>query len=342
MTTKIAVIGAGTWGTALAKLLAEKGEEVILWAYEPEVAESINKEHRNVLFLTEATLPQSIKATNDISEALSGKKIAISVVPVQVLRRVWERGASSLSTDSLLVSCSKGIEEGTGKLVSQILADCLPNHPHDHRVYLSGPSFAKEVAKGVPTAVTIAGTNEEVTKKMQRLFRTETFLTFTHDDVIGVELAGAVKNVIAIATGTSDGLGFGKNTRAALITRGLYEMIKLGQALGAKPYTFMGLAGIGDLVLTATDEQSRNYMVGKRLGGGEAIRDIIGSMTMIAEGYKTSVAVKDLINCYDISAPICTTVYEMLHKDLPPKEGAHKLCKLALAEELRSVQQKNS
>jgi glycerol-3-phosphate dehydrogenase (NAD(P)+) len=338
MATKVAVIGAGTWGTALAKLLAEKGVDVTLWAYEPEVAESINKEHRNALFLSDIALPPALKSTNDLNEALTDKEVAVSVVPTQVLRKVWEMAAASLSTDTILVSCSKGIEEGTKKLVSQILSESLPNHAEDRRVFLSGPSFAKEVAHNLPTTVTIAGKNSDYTKKIQDLFRTETFLTYTHDDIIGVEVGGAVKNVLAIATGTSDGLGFGRNTRAALITRGLYEMTKIGLALGAQSHTFMGLAGIGDLVLTATDELSRNYTVGHRLGSGEAIGDIIGGMTMVAEGYKTSIAVKELTDEFNIDAPICNTVYEMLHADLSPQDGAYRLCHRPLAEELRGIE----
>jgi len=338
MVQNIAVVGAGSWGTALAKLLADKGEDVTLWAYEPEVVESINREHRNNIFLPNTELPSSLKVTNNIEESLAGKDVAVSAIPVQVLRGVWTKAAPFLSRDTVIVSCSKGIEENTKKLVSQILSEILPDHPSKNRVFLSGPSFAREVARNLPTTVTIAGQDQDVAKRMQELFRTESFLTFVHDDVVGVEVGGALKNVIAIATGTSDGLGFGKNARAALITRGLYEIIKIGQVLGAQPHTFMGLAGIGDLVLTATDELSRNYSVGKRLGKGESIDQIIGSMKMIAEGHKTSAAVYDLVQQFEISAPICTTVYQMLHEGLSPRDGAYHLCHMALAEELRSVQ----
>lgn len=337
MSERIAVIGAGTWGTALARLLANKHEDVILWAYEPEVARSINQDHRNCFFLSEIDLPKNLKATNDIAEALAGRKIVVSVVPTQVLRKVWEKAAPALEKGTVVVSCSKGFEEGTQKLPSEILAECMPEQHADYRVALSGPSFAKEVARDLPTSVTIAGNNADIAKKIQNIFRTERFLPFTHSDVVGAEVGGAVKNVIAIATGISDGLGFGKNARAALITRGLYEMIKIGKARGADPYTFIGLAGIGDLLLTATDEMSRNYTVGKRMGHGEKIEDIIGGMKMVAEGYRTSVAVNDLLKKHGINAPVCATTYRILHRGMEPREGAAHLCSLKLAEELRAL-----
>ena len=337
MSPKISIVGAGTWGTALAKIIAEKHEDVVLWAHEPEAVSSINETHRNALFLKDFDLPPHLKATGDFQAALADRDVVFSVVPAQVLRGVWTKAAAYLHPEAILVSCTKGLEEHSGKLASEILAECLPQHPSSRRVYLSGPSFAKEVAQHMPTTVTVAGTDQEVARTVQQLLRTETFITFTHRDVVGVEVAGAVKNVLAIATGTGDGLGYGKNTRAALITRGLYEMTKIGMAKGAEAYTFMGLAGIGDLVLTATDEQSRNYTVGKRLGRGEKIGDIIANMTMVAEGYKTSAALHSLIKKHHISAPICDTVYRMLHENLDPKIAAHELCSIALTEELRSV-----
>ncbi len=338
MGRRIGVVGAGNWGTALAKLLCEKGEDVTIWAYEPEVVESINRSHRNCKYLAEAALPQNLRATDDLAKAIGGSEVVLSVVPSQFVRRVWQRGAPHLTADTILVSCSKGIEQDTQQLISEVLDECLPQHPADHRVFLSGPSFAREVAKNLPTTVTIAGINPEITKRIQSLMRTERFLTFTHHDVIGVEIGGAVKNVIAIATGTSDGLGYGSNSRAALITRGLYEITKIGRAKGAEFQTFMGLSGIGDLVLTATDEQSRNYTVGKRLGLGERIEDIIASMDMIAEGYYTAIAVNRFVAEHQITAPICTTVYRMLHESLPPNEAAAQLCSMGLAEELRALQ----
>lgn len=337
MDYRIAIIGSGSWGTALARLLGNKFNDVIMWAHEPEVAASINKGHKNSMFLTDVELPTNITATNDIGEALRGRNVVFSVVPAQSLRKVWKHTAKHLLKDAILVSCTKGIEADTLKLPAHILADCLPDHPPHKFVCLSGPSFALEVAHDLPTAVTIAGSDATVAREVQALIRTDTFLTFTHDDVIGIEVGGAVKNVIAIATGVSDGLGYGRNTRAAIITRGLYEISKIGLSLGAKAYTFMGLAGVGDLVLTATDELSRNYSVGKRLGGGERIDDITASMTMVAEGCTTAPAVHKLVSLHNLSAPICTTVYQMLYKGLAPRDAATRLCSVNLAEELRAV-----
>lgn len=337
MEYKIAIIGSGSWGTALARLLGQKFSDVMMWAYEPDVATSINRDHHNALFLSDVELPAHVRATNDLAQALKGRNIVFSVVPTQTLRSVWKRGASHLSPDAIVVNCTKGIEATTLKLPCHILADCLSKHPPHKFTCMSGPSFAREVAADLPTAVTIAGIDPMVTKDVQTILRTDKFLTFTHDDIIGVEVGGAVKNVIAIATGTSDGLGYGKNARAALITRGLYEISKIGLAMGAKAHTFMGLAGMGDLVLTATDKMSRNYSVGKRLGAGENIDEIIGSMTMVAEGYATAAAIHDFVTQRRISAPICETVYEMLYHSLSPRDAAQKLCTTTLAEELRAV-----
>ena len=337
MDHRIAIIGSGSWGTALARLLGNKFDDVIMWARESDVAASINEEHKNSLFLTDVELPSTISATNDIALALKGRNVVLSVVPAQSLRKVWERAAKYLSNDAILVSCTKGIEADTLKLPANILTDCLPDHPQHKMVYLSGPSFAREVAQDLPTAVTVAGIDPIVTRDVQGILRTDKFLTFTHDDIIGVEVGGAIKNVIAIATGVSDGLGYGRNTRAAIITRGLYEITKIGLSMGAKPHTFMGLAGMGDLVLTATDELSRNYSVGRRLGSGEGIDDIVASMTMVAEGHATAAAVYEFVSQRKISAPICATVYQMLYKGLSPRDAAQKLCSATLADELRAV-----
>lgn len=337
MASRIGIIGAGSWGTALAKLLADKGEDVVMWAFETDIVDAVNHEHRNNRYLSDIPLPSTLRATTDLAEALQGKEFVLSVVPAQFVRTVWSRAARHLGSDTILISCTKGIEQDTQKLISVVLEETLPNHPTQLRVVLSGPSFASEVAHNLPTSVTITGIDGTITRRAQQLMRTPTFLTFTHSDVIGVEIGGAVKNVIAIATGASDGLGYGHNARAALITRGLYEIIKIGQQRGADPHTFMGLAGVGDLVLTATDTQSRNYTVGFRLGRGERIGDIIAGMTMVAEGYYTSVAVQGFVTEHGITAPICTTVYRMLHESLKPRDAASKLCSMSLDDELRSV-----
>lgn len=334
---EVGVIGAGSWGTTLAALLAEKGHDITIWAYEKEVAEEINSKHTNKMFLGSEPLPKGLKATNSLKEAVHEKSIVVFAVPSHAARGVLESINENLSKDTIIVSCTKGIETETGKLMSDILHESLPSHPVSNFTYLSGPSFAKEVLKKLPTTVVIAGKDLNNARKIQQLFRTDRFLTFLSEDVIGVEVGGAVKNVIAIATGMSDGLGFGHNTRAALITRGLYEMIKIGRALGANTLTFAGLAGIGDLVLTCTSPSSRNWYVGHELGKGRKISDILKDMKMVAEGVKTTGAVHRLIEKLKITAPICTEMYRIIYEGKHPKEAVEDLTKLELHEELRSI-----
>ncbi len=337
MTKAVGVIGAGSWGTAISKLLADKGFEVCLWCHEREVAEGINQNQQNPIYLPDVTLPKQIQATNSLNLAIEDKEILVSVVPSHHVRTIWQDGADCLKAETILVSATKGIELKTHSLMSEVLRDVLPNHPITNRVFISGPSFAPEVVKNLPASVVIAGQDAQVREKIRDFFRTDTFLTFSNEDVAGVEVGGAIKNVIAIATGMSDGLGFGHNARAAIITRGLYEMVKIGQALGANPITFMGLAGIGDLVLTCTAELSRNHTVGKLLGQGKKLEEILGGMNMVAEGIPTAEAVYNLAEKHKINAPICKVVYLMLYEDLTPREAATWLCSRPMEDELRSI-----
>lgn len=333
----ITVLGAGSWGTALAKTVAENGHKVTIWAYEPEVANSIQKNHKNPYYLTETELPATLSAYSDLKYALENAEIIVSVVPSHALRNVLKEASKFITKNSIIVSCTKGIEIETGELVSEIIEKSLPSIPKSNLTFLSGPSFAIEVAKNLPTSVVIAGTETKTTKIIQGIFRTNNFLTFTHNDVIGVEIGGAIKNVIAIATGASDGLGFGANSRAALITRGLYEMIKIGAKFGANPLTFTGLSGMGDLILTCTSTTSRNYSLGYELGQGKQLSEILGNMKMVAEGVKTSEAIYKIIKEKNITAPICTEVYNMLYKGKSPKQAAIDLTGLELQEELRTI-----
>lgn len=337
MAQQIAVVGAGSWGTALAVLLAGKGFDVLMWAFEPEVAEGINRHRANPRYLQEISLPKGVRATASLEEALRGRRVVLSAVPSHALRSVWSASAPFLDPGAILVSCTKGIESESLKLMHEVLAECLPSHPDANRVVLSGPSFAKEVAQGLPTSVVIAGHDGDVCKRVQEFFRTESFLTFTNDDVVGVEVGGAVKNVIAIAAGISDGLALGHNSRAAIITRGLYEMIKIGRALGANPLTFAGLSGIGDLILTCTARLSRNHTVGEALGRGRPLADALGATGMVAEGVETSKAVKRLAAREGISIPICDAMERILHEGLSPRRAVEELCRMALADELRSL-----
>jgi len=337
MIKNISVIGSGSWGTALAGLLGNKGADVMMWAFEDEVARGINEAGKNPQYLSEYKLPSSVRATTDLEKAISHGKMIVSVVPSHAFRDVWSRGAKSLDPESIIVNCTKGIEATSLMLMSEIFSECLPEHPKKRRAVLSGPSFAAEVAKALPTSVVIAGEDPKCTTFIQDTFRTDFFLTFTHDDVIGVETGGAVKNVIAIAAGVSEGLGLGNNARAAIITRGLYEMIKLGKALGANPLTLTGLSGIGDLALTCTGELSRNHRVGAELGRGLSISEITEGMKSVAEGITTADAIHRLAKKHGINLPICEMTYNLLHEGLDPKEAVQKLCNMRLAKELGSI-----
>lgn len=337
MNAHISVIGAGSWGTALAKVLAEKGNRIDLWAFEPLVARHINLRHKNPLYLSDIRLPEAISATNRLEDAVSGHNILVSVIPSHALRRVWKQASKYIEEDAVIVSCTKGIESRGHKLMNQVLAEVLPGHPARLRTSLSGPSFAHEAAKRLPTSVVIAGSDAVVCRRVQELFRTNTFLTFTSDDIVGVEVGGAVKNIVAIAAGISDGLGLGANSRALIITRGLYEMIKIGRAFGARTLTFVGLSGIGDLVLTCTAEKSRNHMVGKLIGKGRSMDNILKGMKMVAEGVPTAKAIFGFIKKHGINAPICETVYRILFKNLSPKDAVSMLCGLPLKEEMGAI-----
>lgn len=331
---KIGVIGAGSWGTALAALLAEGEGQVLLWAFEPEVAESISKNHQNPIYLAGEALPPRLKASSDLKGVVAGADVLVNVVPSHLSRLVWEKAAPFVGASCLIVNASKGFEFTSRKRLSQVLSECLPKHPAGHFVTLSGPSFAKEVLKHLPTTVVIAGTDRAVMEKVQKLFRRDWFLTYLNEDVVGVEVGGAVKNVIAIAAGICDGMGLGLNTRAALITRGLYEMTKLGKALGANPLTFAGLSGIGDLILTCTGELSRNRTVGMRLGQGEKLDAILKDMKSVAEGVQSTKVVYELIQKHKINNPVCVEMYRILYESKLPTQALQDLLALDLKEEL--------
>lgn len=337
MGERIGVIGAGAWGTVLAALLSRKGKEVVLWAHEPEVVEQINRRHINTNFLPDISLPPDLSASHTLADVVRGARYILLVCPSHVVRHVATRLAPDLARDAIVVTASKGIEIDTGKLISEVLAEALPHHATGRCVYLSGPSFAKEVAQEQPTAVVIAGHDPAVTATVQALFRTPFFLTFCHDDPVGVQIGGAVKNILAIAAGILDGLRLGHNTRAAMITRGLYEIMKLGRALGANPLTFVGLAGLGDLILTCTGDLSRNRAVGIALGQGRSMADIAAGTRTVAEGIATAKAVYMLIQTHRIKAPICTAVYDILYAGKPPRQAVTELSAMELHEELGAL-----
>ncbi len=329
--TTIAVLGAGSWGTTLASLLAAKGDTVRLWAYEPEVVAQVNRSHENAMFLPGVRLPASLQAYGDAAEAVEGAEIIVSAPPSHVVRAVVGKLRDVVVPGALVVSATKGIEADTLALMSQVFASELPRARF---VVLSGPSFAAEVCEGQPTAVVAASTDERAAGDAQRIFATPKFRVYSGRDVIGVELAGALKNVIAIAAGILEGLGLGHNPRAALITRGLAEITRLGVAMGAEPLTFAGLAGMGDLVLTTTGSLSRNRSLGLALARGETLEVYRASHRSVAEGANTSLAGVALGRRMGVELPIIQKVCEVLFGGQPARDAVAQL----MGRELKSEQ----
>ena len=327
----IAVLGAGSWGTTLANLLAAKGEAVRLWAYEPEVVDAVNRSRENPVFLPGITLCASLRACVDPVEAVRGAAVVVSASPSHVVRPVIRGAGPAVAPGTLVVSATKGIEADTLALMSEVFAECLPQARF---AALSGPSFAIEVAQGQPTAVVAAARDAATARDAQSLFATPTFRVYSGGDVVGVELAGALKNVIAIAAGILEGLGLGHNPRAALITRGLAEITRLGVAMGADPLTFAGLAGMGDLVLTATGSLSRNRALGVAVAQGETLEHYRATHRTVAEGANTSLAGAALGARHGVELPITTQVCDVLFRGKPPREGVAEL----MTRELKSEQ----
>ncbi len=322
MTEIAAVLGAGSWGTALAKLLADKGFETRLWSRRASLADAINANRKNPDYLKDAELPACLRATTDLKDAVSGATLIVGVVPTQGTHEVLKVAAPHVSQDAPIVSATKGIEIGTLRLVSDIYAE---HFDKSKLAFLGGPSFANEVALNIPTAVSVAGFDPDNCDRVQRAFATDRFRVYSTDDVIGVELGGALKNVIAIAAGIADGLGFGQNTRAGLITRGLAEISRLAIEMGANPLTLAGLSGMGDLVLTCCGDLSRNRTVGLRIGRGEKLPDILTSMNMVAEGVHTAKSAHALAEKRGVEMPITAEVFRMLHEGKSPLESVGSL-----------------
>lgn len=323
MSERIGIVGAGSWGTALADLLARNGHDVALWSFEKDVAETIEAQHENTRYLKGVTLASSLHATTDLAAAVRDASVVVSVSPAQHVRAIMSDAARDMRSDALVVSASKGIEQERLSTMAQVLAQVLPQGAAT--AYLSGPSFALEVAKGMPTAVTIASHDETVALRAQDIFQTPQFRAYTSDDVVGVELGGALKNVIAVAAGMVNGLGLGHNTTAALITRGLAEITRLAVELGANPLTLSGLAGMGDLILTCTGGLSRNRHVGVEIGKGRTLTDVLGEMTMVAEGVATTRAAHTLAQRAGIEMPIVAEVHAVLFEDRPAAEAVENL-----------------
>lgn len=325
----ISVIGAGSWGTTLACLLSDKGYDVTLWVHEKELAEEINNTRINRIYLPDIILPDNLKVTYSIDVTVKKARYIVNAVPAQFTRAVFKEALPYMPDQTIIISASKGIERGTLLTVSSILKE-LSAHPV---AVLSGPSFAKEVIKKMPAAVTLAAEDKNIGYMLQEVFSLNNFRVYTHDDIIGVEIGGALKNVMAIAAGISDSLGLGNNARASLITRGLAEMTRLGIAMGAKERTFSGLSGIGDLVLTCTSPLSRNYTVGAKLGQGIKLKDILNQTKSVAEGVATAESAYDLSKKYNIEMPIVEQVYKVLNEDKDPVLAVKDLMERSLKTE---------
>ena len=311
--TRMAIVGGGSWGTALAIHCANVGMSVNLWVYEEDLARRMAETRENDVYLPDAPLPDAIRVTHSSEDCLAGAQMVMSVVPSHLSREVWSAAHSYLPVDATLINATKGIEDGTYLTSSGVLAESIGGDIQDRMVTLSGPTFAREVALGLPAAAVIAGNNAELASTVQLTVNSESFRFYTNLDPIGVEISASLKNVMAIAVGICDGLGLGHNARAALITRGLAELARLGVALGADPLTFQGLAGVGDLVLTCTGDLSRNRTLGLRLGQGEKLADITASTPMVAEGVKTTRSARGLARREGVEMPITEEIYEVLY-----------------------------
>lgn len=328
----VAVVGAGSWGTAFAAMLAGRHESVTLWAHETEVFADLRDRRENRAFLPGIALPEGVRPTSDLAEAVSGKTAVIFAVPSHHLRGVAARAAAHLFPGACLVSLAKGVENGTLKRMTEVLAEVSPGHA-PRIAALSGPTFAREVAEGKPTGATVAARDLSVARRLQHALSGSRFRLYADDDVTGIEIGGALKNVMAIAAGMADGLGFGHNARALLISRGLAEISRLGVRLGANSHTFAGLAGMGDLVLTCTGDLSRNRTVGVRVGRGERIGDVLSGMTMVAEGVRTAVSAVELSRRAGVPMPITEQVHGILHEGKDAREAVSELFSRALKRE---------
>lgn len=329
---KIVVVGSGSWGTALALTLARKNcYDVVMWEYNKELAEKLEKTRENEL-LPGVKFPDNLHVTNEKENLFKDAKVVIFSIPSQVLRGVVAQFSNQLRSDLLIVNTGKGLEISTGMRLSDVIKDEIFGKYHNNIVVLSGPTHAEEVAMGLPTTIVAAGKYENA-KKIQEIFNSKVFRVYVNEDMIGVELGGAVKNCLALGAGIADGMGFGDNTKAALITRGIAEMTRFGKACGAKEITFSGLSGIGDLIVTCASKHSRNRHVGECLGKGQKLKQILDEMTMVAEGVPTVKAVYEQAKAKNISMPILEATYNILYKDADATSMVTELMERTLKEE---------
>jgi glycerol-3-phosphate dehydrogenase (NAD(P)+) len=322
LAARIAVFGAGSWGTALAVLLANNGHEVTLWGRNPGRMNAMRAEGRNVHYLPDTGFPSSLTPTADLEQALRGAELALVVVPSEAFRDFLQELASRIRSGLPVVWATKGLESASGKLLHQVAGEELGERP---TAVISGPTFAREVAAGLPTAITAASRSQALAVRLADLLHSETFRVYTSTDVVGVETGGALKNVLAIAAGVADAQGFGANARAALITRGLVEIVRLGERLGGHRDTFVGLAGLGDLVLTCTDDQSRNRRFGLALGRGQGVEQALEEIGQVVEGMRTARIASVLARRNGVEMPICEQVYRVVYEGVPAREAVHAL-----------------
>jgi glycerol-3-phosphate dehydrogenase (NAD(P)+) len=322
--TRAAVLGTGSWGTAFGKVLADAGTEVVLWARREELAEAVNRTHENPDYLPGIALPANLRATSDARAAVEGVDFVVLAVPSQSLRDNLAAVADALPADSVLVSLMKGVELGTTKRMSEVICE-VADVPLERVAVVTGPNLAKEIASGQPAASVVACTDVAAGERLQAASLTAYFRPYTNTDVVGCELGGAVKNVIALAVGMAEGMGFGDNTKASLITRGLAETARLGAALGADPVTFSGLAGLGDLVATCMSPLSRNRTFGEKLGRGQTIEEILGQKQQTAEGVKSCRSIHALAQKHDVDMPITAHVVALCHEGMTPVEMVKSL-----------------
>lgn len=329
---KVIVIGAGSWGTALGLVLARKGHDVTLWERDEKIAKTLQEERENKRLLPGIIFPENLNVTNELNGLLKGVKYVVLSVPSQALRSVIEKISSQIEENTILINTAKGIEVKSGETLSEVIKEEIKGKYHKNIVILSGPTHAEEVALEIPTAIVAAGESEKA-KAVQELFNTDRFRVYMSTDILGVELGGAVKNCLAIGAGIADGMGYGDNAKAALVTRGITEMIRFGKALGANEMTFSGLTGIGDLIVTCGSKHSRNRFVGEELGKGRKIDDILANMIMVAEGVATVKAVHEKIKRLNISMPIVESIYDIIYEGADPKEKVKELMTRELKEE---------
>lgn len=334
--SRITVLGAGSWGTALAIVLADNGHEVQIWAHRKEHADEMNQTHRNEKYL-DVEIPKTITAFYNMEDSVKDAEAVIVVVPTKAIREVCQQLKNYISSNTQIIHATKGIEPGTLKRVSEMISEEIPDFPYENIVVLSGPSHAEEVALRHPTTVAVSAVNLDRARLAQDLFNSENLRVYTSDDILGIEVGGALKNIIALGAGISDGLGYGDNAKAALITRGLAEIARLGTSLGANPLSFLGLSGVGDLIVTCTSVHSRNWRAGNLLGKGNSLDQVLEEMGMVVEGVRTVKAAHQFAKEQGVEMPITQGIYQIIFEDKNPKDVVDELMNRSKRQEIDDI-----